>query len=256
MPKLRFDTTGTRFFEMGDKNAVLFVMATATDTKPTAPADMGITMAQSDYKAGVAWMGITGWTDSPSGGEETELWADNIKYASFRSAEKSGGTIESYTIPTEFEECDGAAVLDGVIIGQQSRKKFGAAYITQVGNDQDQAIGEKLHLVYNASASPSERSYTTINDNPDAITFSHEYSADQVAFTAQEHATLNPVATLTIDTTKLVGGKTNKNYRDLCDIIFGRDASGEGATAVTDITAQLPSPDDVLFLMHRELPSG
>lgn len=254
--KLQFDTTGTRFFEMGDKYMALFVMATGTDTKPTAPADLGITIAQSNYKEGVAWMGITGITDSPSGAEETELWADNIKYASFRSAEKSGGTIESYTIPLEFEECDGSSIVNGVTIGQQTRKKFGFAYITQVGNDQDQNIGEKLHIVYNASASPSERAYTTINDNPDAITFSHEYSADQVAFTDSEYRSLNPVSTLTIDTTHLTGGKTNKNYTDLLDVIFGRDADESATTPIAEIEPQLPSPDDVLKIMARTLPSG
>lgn len=256
MAKIIFDADGSRYFEMGDKNAVLFVMAGTGDTKPVAPTDLGITVSQSNYKAGVGWMGITAWTDSPSGGEETELWADNIKYASFRAAEKSGGTIESYTVPIEFEECDGSAIVEGVTVGQQTRKKFGAAYITQVGNDQDQNIGEKLHLVYNASASPSERSYATINENPDAITFSHEYSATQVAFSSSAYRHLAPTATLTIDTTHLTNGKSNKNYKDLLDVIFGRDASGEGQSAIAEITPQLPSPDDVLAIMARALPSG
>lgn len=251
--KLQFDVTGSRFFEMGDKNAVLYVMATGDDTKPAAPAGIdGIEIRQSNYRAGVAWMGITAITDSPSGAEETELWADDIKYGSFRSAEKSGGTIEAYTVPIEFEECDGSIVVSGVTLGQQTRKRFGFAYITQVGNDQDQAIGEKLHLVYNSTASPSERSYSTINDNPDALTFSHEYSADQVTFVDAAHANYAPVATITIDTTNLVGGKSNKNYLDLKDIIFGRD----GGEEIEEIVPQLPSPDDVLNIMARTLPSG
>ena len=157
MSKIVWDQTGERLYETGVKRGVLYVQ------------DSGGT-----YPKGVAWNGLTAVTESPSGAEATPLYADDIKYLNLISTEELGGTIEAYTYPDEFAECDGSAsIATGVYIGQQSRKTFGMCYTTTVGNDVDSnAHGYKLHLIYGALASPSEKAYSTINDSPEAITFS------------------------------------------------------------------------------------
>ena len=182
---LVWDQVGQKIYETGVSNGVLFVADSA---------------AASGYADGVAWNGLVNVTESPSGAEATAIYADNIKYLSLMSAEEFGCSVEAYTYPTEFEACDGSASLgDGVTIGQQPRKKFALVYKTLVGNDVDgQAHGYKLHLVYGCSAAPSERAYGTVNDSPEAITFSWEITTDPVAVDGH-----NPTSLITIDSTKI-----------------------------------------------------
>lgn len=192
MAKIIWDATGERFFETGVSHGVLYTQK-----------------SDGTYNTGVAWNGLTGVTESPDGAEATDLWADNIKYATLRSAETFGATIEAYTYPEEFAECDGSkAVTDGVYIGQQARTPFGFCYRTEIGSDTiADASGDeayKLHIIYNATASPSEKAYETINDSPDAITFSWEITTTPVDVEGYK-----ATSTITIDTTKLDNsGKT------------------------------------------------
>lgn len=178
MTALVWDGTGERFYETGVDRGVLFVMN------------------EGEYGTGVAWNGLTAVTESPSGAEATDIYADNIKYGTLRSAETFGATIEAYTYPPEFGECDGSASVEkGVYVGQQSRKTFGFAYRTYVGSDTEAAEENyKIHLVYGCTASPSEKAYATVNDSPEAITFSWEVSAIPVNVTG-----FKPTATLVID---------------------------------------------------------
>ena len=167
MARIKWDSTGERFYETGVKNGVLY------------PHTNG------EYKNGVAWNGLTSVTENPSGAEATPLYADDTKYLELRSNEEFGVTIEAYTYPDEFAECDGSATLDGaagVTIGQQNRKPFGLCYKTILGNDTEkEEYGYKLHLIYGAMASPSEKGYSTVNDSPEAITFSWEVTTTPVA---------------------------------------------------------------------------
>ena len=181
MSKLTWDASGERLYETGVKQGVLYVMNS------------------NSYGNGVAWNGLTAITESPSGAESTPLYADDIKYLDLRSTEEFGATIEAYTYPDEFAACDGSASLaDGVSIGQQARKMFGLCYRTTVGNDTDGTDhGYKLHLIYGATASPSEKAYETINDSPEAITFSWEITTTPVSVTG-----FKPTASITIDSTK------------------------------------------------------
>lgn len=218
MSKIVWDKTGERLYETGVKHGVLY------------PMD-----AQGTYPKGVAWNGLTNVTESPSGAEATALYADDIKYLNLMSAEEFGGTIEAYTYPDEFAECDGSASLaTGVYIGQQPRKTFGLSYCTTIGNDvESNAHGYKLHLVYGALASPSEKAYATINDSPEAITFSWEFSTTPVNVTG-----FKPTACLTIDSTKVDAEK----LAALEKILYGDD-TGEAATA------RLPLPDEVAQIL-------
>lgn len=182
MAKLVWDKTGERYYETGVKMGVLY------------PQENG------KYPKGVAWNGLTAVTESPSGAEATALYADDTKYLSLMSAEEFGATIEAYTYPDEFAQCDGSAELaEGVIIGQQKRKAFGLCYRTVLGNDTDNNdYGYKLHLIYGALAAPSEKAYATVNDSPEAITFSWE-----VTTTPVNVAGFKPTASITIDSTKV-----------------------------------------------------
>lgn len=211
MPKLVWDKTGERLYETGVKQGVLYPI----DNKGT-------------YPKGVAWNGLTNVTESPSGAEATALYADDIKYLNLISTEEFGGTIEAYTYPDEFAECDGSASLaTGVYIGQQPRKTFGFSYRTTLGNDVDNNnYGYKLHLVYGALASPSEKAYATINDSPEAITFSWEFSTTPVNVTG-----FKPTACITIDSTKVDPQK----LAALEAILYGGD----------EAEARLPLPDEV-----------
>lgn len=179
-----WDKTGEHFYETGVNKGVLYPINSTTNK----------------YEKGVAWNGLTSVSESPEGAEVTALYADNIKYLNLMSAEDFKGTIEAYTYPDEFAACDGSAALfAGVNIGQQTRKKFGVCYTTQVGNDTAGSdLGRKIHIVYNCLASPSERSYETINDSPEAIQFSWEFSTTPVNVTGHK-----PTATVTIDSTKI-----------------------------------------------------
>ena len=186
MSKLVWDKSGERFYETGVKNGVLYPMASGA------------------YQNGVAWNGLTAVTESPSGAEATALYADDIKYLNLISNEEFGATIEAYTYPDEFAACDGsAALVDGVMIGQQKRSAFGLCYRTALGNDTDGAdYGYKIHIIYGAMAAPSEKAYATINDSPEAITFSWEVTTTPVAVTGYK-----PTACITIDSTKVDADK-------------------------------------------------
>ena len=208
MAKLVWDQTGERQYETGVSKGVLYQQA-----------------SDGTYGEGEAWNGLTGVTETPSGAEETKLYANNGKYLSMRSAEEFGGTIEAYMYPDGWAACDGSAELvTGVHIGQQARKSFGLTYQTLVGNDTvGDAFGYKLHLVYGASVSPSERAYATVNDSPEAATFSWEFSTNPVEIPSYvgDH---KPTAILTIDTTELTGGKNNTYLKAVESALYGEDA--------------------------------
>lgn len=223
MSKLKWDQTGERFYETGVKNGVLYI--------PTG----GV------YSKGVAWNGLTAVTESPSGAEATPLYADDIKYLNLISAEEFGATIEAYTYPDEFAECDGSAELaTGVYIGQQPRKTFGLCYKTTIGNDEDgNSHGYKLHLIYGAKAAPTEKAYSTINDSPEAITFSWEITTTPV-----EVKDAKPTASITIDSTKVDAGK----LAALEDILYGKDAT-TGQTPSDAKEPRLPLPDEIAEIM-------
>lgn len=232
---LEWDQAGHRLYQTGDKNMVLYVFNSTAET---------IEGHSTNYYDGVAWNGITAITESPSGAEPTDLWADDTKYATMRSAEQFGGTIEAYTYPDEWEQCDGSVTTNGVTIGQQGRKAFGLAYITTVGNDTElNDHGEKLHLVYNATANPSERSYATINDSPEAITFSWEFTTTPIDVDGA--GTYKKTSLLTIDTTRLdTAGKAK--YEQFKELVFGRKADATASPEVTAIRPHLPLPADVI----------
>lgn len=217
MSKLVWDQTGERLFETGVKQGVLY------------PQEGGV------YPKGVAWNGLTAVTESPSGAEATPLYADDIKYLNLLSNEEFGATIEAYTYPDEFASCDGSAeIAPGVVIGQQKRKAFGLSYKTTLGNDVDSYDhGYKLHLVYGALATPTEKAYATINDSPEAITFSWEITTTPVAVKG-----FKPTAIVTVDSTKVSAEK----MAALEEILYGTD----------DQEARLPLPDEVAELLKTE----
>lgn len=222
MSKLVWDNTGDRLYETGVKQGVLY---------PQGPT--------GNYPKGVAWNGLTAVTESPSGAEATALYADDIKYLNLLSTEEFGATIEAYTYPAEFEECDGSASLaKGVSIGQQKRKQFGLAYRTTLGNDVDgNDYGYKLHLIYGALAAPSEKGYATINDSPEAITFSWEVTTTPVSVEG-----FKPTASVTIDSTKVDAEK----LAALEAILYGKDPTSEGGEDGVD--PRLPLPDEIATL--------
>nr|DAZ03453.1 MAG TPA: tail tube protein [Caudoviricetes sp.] len=226
--KLVWDKTGEHFYETGVKNGVLYPMS-----------------ASGTYPKGVAWNGLTAITESPSGAEATALYADDIKYLNLMSNEEFGATVEAYTYPDEFAECDGSASLtEGVYIGQQARKTFGLCYRTTLGNDaKGNDYGYKLHIIYGAMASPSEKAYSTINDSPDAITFSWELSTTPVAV-----ANFKPTASLTIDSTKVDAAKLTA----LEEILYGKDGTGEDHTTGA-VDPRLPLPDEIATLMKASV---
>lgn len=216
MAVLTWDGTGERYYENGVSKGVLY------------PQD-----STGAYPLGVAWNGLTAVTESPDGAEPTDLWADNIKYASLRSAENFKATIEAYTYPDEFAACDGQdALATGIYIGQQPRKAFGFCYRTEVGNDTNSGTddGYKLHLIYNATASPSEKAYETVNDSPDAITFSWDVETTPINVTGKK-----PTAHLVIDSLKV----DSEALTAIEDALYG--------TATAD--PYLPTPDDILDLI-------
>lgn len=217
MSKLVWDETGKRFYETGVKQGVLYPQA-----------------AGGTYPKGVAWNGLTSVSESPEGAEPEPLYADDIKYLNLMSVEEFKATIEAYTYPDEFAECDGSAsIAEGVTVGQQKRKPFGLCYRTTLGNDVDgNSHGYKLHLVYGALAAPSEKNFETINDSPEAATFSWELSTTPVAITKDG---FQPTASITIDSTKADSTK----LKALEDILYG-SAENE---------ARLPLPDEVATLM-------
>ena len=200
MAKLVWDEVGKRTYETGVDKGVLYVQN-----------DEGA------YGKGVAWNGLTAVNESPSGAEPTALYADNTKYLELTSKEEYGATIEAYTYPDEFEACDGSAELgDGVVIGQQSRKVFGLCYRTVKGNDvKNNDYGYKIHLVYGCKAKPAQKNYQTINDSPEAITFSWEVSTTPV-----EVEGFKPTATVTIDSTKV----TAEKLKSIEEALYGTES--------------------------------
>ena len=266
MAKLAWDLTGQHLYETGTDQCVVYPAA-----------------SDGTYPEGVAWNGVTGWTESPSGADETALYADNIKYLSLRSAEEFGATLTAYTYPDEFGKLDGSDTpLAGVKIYQQARKSFGLAIRTLIGNDIDSNDhGYMLHLVYGLTASPSERAYSTVNDSPEAIEFSWELKSVPVTVTGYK-----PTSVITIDSTKV----SPKRLADLEDVIYGTTAgdryflsddttvdnektyyklengtysavtpeSGDNPKTlgwyekkvVTDTTARLPLPDEVIAILN------
>lgn len=215
MSKIVWDQTGERLFETGVRQGVLYPLN-----------------SEGKYTPGVPWNGLTGITESPSGAESTALYADDIKYLNLMSAEEFGGTIEAYMYPDEFKQCNGEADLTpGVSIGQQERKIFGMCYRTAIGNDVDgNEHGYKLHLVYGAQASVSEKAYATINDSPEAITFSWEFSTTPVVVTDHK-----PTSLITIDSTKCDKAK----LAALEAVLYGSESE----------EPRLPMPDEIKSLM-------
>ena len=221
MSKLKWDQAGEKFYETGVSNGVLYPLTNGA------------------YPEGVAWNGLTAVNENPSGAEATPLYADNIKYLNLMSAEEFGATIEAYTYPDEFGVCNGEAELaTGVSIGQQARKLFGLSYQTKVGNDQNNDLGYKIHLIYGALAAPSEKAYATINDSPEAITFSWEISTTPV-----EVEGFKPTASLVIDSTKVDADALTR----LKNVLYGTD----GSQGTEGTTARLPLPDEVLSIINN-----
>lgn len=218
MSKLVWDEAGKRFYETGVNKGVLYTLS-----------------AEGAYSKGVVWNGLTAVTESPSGAEATPLYADNIKYLNLLSAEEFGATIEAYTYPDEFAACNGEAELGkGVAIGQQKRATFGMAYQTKIGNDLDSEAGYKIHLIYGAVASPSEKAYNTINDSPEAITFSWEVTTTPVEVTGYK-----PTATIVIDSTKVDADK----LAQIEAILYGSD----------EVEARLPLPNEINSIINPEV---
>lgn len=217
MPKLEWDKTGERFYETGVEKGVLYPMVSGA------------------YPKGVAWNGLTAINEKPTGAEPTALWADNTKYLNLISNEEFEAGIEAYTYPDEFKVCDGSKeIAVGVSIGQQARKMFGLSYVTKIGNDVELSEhGYKIHLIYGATASPSEKGYSTINDSPDAITFSWD-----VATTPVNAAGHKPTASLEIDSTKVDAVKL---------AAFEKVLYGDG-----DTEARLPLPDEIAEMFKSE----
>ena len=214
MARLIWDAIGEKFYEMGTKMGVLYPMK-----------------EDGSYENGVAWNGLTAVTESPSGAEETKLYADDIKYASLRSAEEYDYTIEAYTYPEEWEPCDGSAqVATGVTIGQQKRKGFGFSWVTTVGNDVSDEVGKKIHIAWNSTASPSEKSYASINDSPDAITFSWECSTSPVNVSG-----FRPTSHMEIDCSKLKAD----TVKAIEDKLWGTE----------NAEATLPTPAEIITLV-------
>lgn len=214
MPVLTWDSLGERFYETGVDRGVLYI------------AD-----SSGVYDAGYAWNGLVSVTESPSGAESTAQFADNIKYLNLVSAEEFSATIEAFTYPEEFGQCDGSASpQEGILIGQQQRKMFGLCYRTLVGNDVDgQEYGYKLHLIYGAQAAPTEKAYSTVNDSPEPITFSWEISTTPMTVTGYK-----PTSVITIDSAKVDAGA----LADLEELLYGTSGA----------VASLPTPSEVIAL--------
>ena len=226
--RLEWDKTSERFYETGVDRGVLYVYDNNKNNGNNEP--------KGGYGSGVAWNGLTAVTESPSGAEANAFWADNIKYLNLMSAEDFGCTIEAYTYPDAWAECDGSAeIATGVMIGQQKRKMFAFCYRTLVGNDTDGADhGYKIHIVYGCLASPTERGYQTVNESPEPITFSWEVSTTPVEVSDIDGKKFKPTAHLEIDSTEVAAAK----LKELEDILYGTNAA-DGVEA-TEPTLLLP----------------
>lgn len=226
MPALVWDTIGERYYQTGIEQAVLYPV----DTNGT-------------YTEGIAWSGITSVSESPSGADANKQYADNINYITLYSVEEYSGTIEAFTYPDEWMQCDGSlspANVPGILIGQQPRKGFGLSYITKIGNDTvGQDLAYKIHLVYGCRASPSDRSFESVNDSPEAITFSWEFTTTPVAVEGYQ-----PTSLLTIDSRMFTDANATK-LTDFLKVIHGSDGTGNS----DGTTARLPLPDEVIDLL-------
>lgn len=217
MAKLKFDAPGEHLYQVGISDVALFVMN-----------------PDGSYKKGVAWNGVTGLTESPSGAEATALYADNIKYLNLTSAEDFGATIEAYNKPVAFGACDGEVNVGGLTFGQQSRATFALVYKTLIGNDQDSNDhGYKLHIIYGCKAAPSERAYATVNDSPEAITFSWELTTTPVDVLGRKAAHLE------IDTTRILASKKPVFENVVLGQLYGN--------ASTDATLMMP--EDIVAVL-------
>lgn len=220
MPRIVWDAETQKTFETGVSNGVHYMQD-----------------KDGKYVHGVAWNGLTGVTQSPSGADANALWADNIKYLNLRAAEEFGATVEAYTYPKQFGECDGSVeIVPGVTIGQQNRKKFGLSYKTIFGNDTEgEDYGYKIHMIYNCDAAPSEKAYSTKNDSPDAINFSWELSTTPVNVTGYK-----PTAHMEITSTDL----NSEFLAKIEDILYGTDTEDP----------RMPLPDEI-FELYKEYAS-
>lgn len=233
MARIEWDTIGNRYYENGVDHAVLYLVEN-----------------DGSYGNGVAWNGLTSVSESPSGADANKLWADNMNYLTLYGIEEFGASIEAYTYPDEFAECDGSrALMPGVTIGQQTRKGFGLCYRTKVGNDTvGNDFGYKLHLIYGCRASPSDRSYETVNDSPDAISFSWEITTTPVNVvigTGANAVTYQPTASLIIDSRDFATEQLKAKLTGLEDVLYGTGTTtGTGGT-----TARLPLPAEVITLL-------
>lgn len=227
MPKLTWDEVGEKLYETGVKKTVLYPFNTTNNS----------------YDAGYAWNGVSAVNESPEGAEANPIYADDIKYLNLYSAEELNASIEAYMSPKEFDECDGTAVLTpGVKIGQQNRKTFGLCYRTTLGNDTlGNEYGYKLHILYGCKASPSERGYQTINDSPEAISFSWEISTTPVNVTGH-----NPTSVLTIDSTDFDTAELKARLAALEDVLYG----------TSETTARLPLPDEIKSILEGNAVTG
>lgn len=223
MSRLTWDGDGERFYESGVSHVVLFVYDST----------------QQDYGEGVAWNGVTSISDSPEGADANDLWADNIKYGTLRSAEKVNGTIEAYTYPTEFEACDGVATpVAGMKLRQQSRQKFALCYRTEIGSDADPDAGYKLHFLYGLTASPSDMTHDTINDSPDAVTMSWDFESTPVNVTIAG-VDYKPLSAITIDSRDVTSMTALENK------VYGSDGTG----SETGTAPSLPTPAQIYTLL-------
>ena len=224
MSKISWDDTGKKFYETGVKQGVLFPQ----------------TGSNGAYDKGVAWNGLTNVSESPSGAEATALYADDVKYLNLRSAEEFGGTIEAYTYPKEFEQCDGSAeIAPGVVAGQQKRSPFGFSYVTTLGNDTEfDDYGYKLHIVYGATANPSEKGYATKSDSPEAITFSWEFTTTPVKVAGLS----KPTSCITINSKEVDAQKLTA----LEKILYGD----------TDVDPRLPLPNEIAEIFGAGADAG
>ena len=231
MSRVKWDVDGSRLYETGLDRGMLYV------ANPSS---------QDGYDTGVAWNGLSSVNENPSGGDSTAIYADNMKYLDLTAKEDYGATIEAYTYPDEWAECDGSRTpVPGLKIGMQTRKKFGMSYRTKIGNDQvGDEFGYKIHIIYNAKAAPSSRTYNTINDSPEANPFSWDVTTTEVNFSED----YKPTATLELDSTKIKKSALTK----IETILYGTDAEGE--TLATD--PRLPLPQEIISIIQEAEAAG
>lgn len=231
---LKWDQTGERFYETGVDHGVLYPYNTTT----------------SAYDDGVAWNGLTSISESPSGAESNAQYADNIKYLDLLSAEEFAATLECFTYPDEWELCDGSvSPVAGLNIHQQARKTFGLSYRTKIGNDVNDDLGYKLHLVYGCKATPSEKAYNTVNDSPEALQFSYSISTTPVNVTGYKATSI-----ITIDSTKFTTTEAAARLAELEEILYGKDATTDPVASA--VAPRLPLPDEVIGRLNGTWTNG